>query len=257
MEPLPEYVLVGDGPSSLVFLHGLGGDHTNWQPQLAEFSPEYRCLAWTLPGYGGSPAMASLTWPKLSDMLLRVLDHAGITRATVIGLSMGGYLAQQFAVDHKGRVDKLVLAATSAQFGRGNASFKEKYLAARLTPLDDGTTPADLASDVVQALLSVDASPEAIANATASMSGISAAAYRQAIECLVTWDFDQHLDQIEAPTLCIAGEHDRTAPVAALKALASGIPNATVAVIPNCQHLMNLDRPAEFNALLGTFLTPH
>ena len=229
-EPLPEYMVVGEGHSTLVFLHGLGGDHTNWQPQFAEFASDYRCVAWTLPGYGLSPPLEALTWPNLSDM---------------------------FASDYDERVDRLVLAATSSEFGRGSASFSERFLAARLKPLDDGSTPADLAPDVVRSLLSSDAPPDAVTNCVASMSRISADAYRAALRCLVTWDFTDHLHDISVPTLCLAGADDVTAPVAALRALAEGLPDAQFAVIDNCNHLMNLDRPVEFNRLTRQFLNAH
>lgn len=253
-QPLPEYLVVGEGHATLVFLHGLGGDHSNWQPQIAAFSKHYRCVAWTLPGYGVSPAMESLTWPNLSDMVARVLDDVGVHRATIVGLSMGGYIAQQFAADYEDRVDRLVLAATSSQFGRGSASFAEKFLAARLAPLDQGAAPADFAPEVVASLLSPDATSDALANAVASMSRISSDAYRDALQCLVTWNFAPYLDEIVAPALCIAGANDRTAPVAALQALAEGLPDARLAVIEDCNHLMNLDRPDEFNRLVREFL---
>lgn len=253
-EPLPEYLVVGQGHSTLVFLHGLGGDHSNWQPQIVDFSKDHRCVAWTLPGYGVSPPMEALTWPNLSDMLARVLDDLGVHRATIVGLSMGGYIAQQFAADHDERVDRLVLAATSSQFGRGSVTFAEKFLAARLKPLDDGETPAGLAPRIVPSLLSSDASPETIANCVASMSRISTYAYREALRCLVTWNFTDYLYEIEVPTLCLAGADDTTAPVAALQALADGLPDGRLEIIANCNHLMNLDRPAEFNELIRNFL---
>jgi 3-oxoadipate enol-lactonase len=253
-EPLPQYLVVGEGRSTLLFLHGLGGDHTNWQPQIADFAADYRCIAWTLPGYGMSPAIESLTWPNLSDLLVRVLDDVGVNRATVVGLSMGGYIAQQFAADHDDRVDRLILAATSSQFARGSALFAEKFLAARLKPIDDGDTPAGLAPKVVRGLLSDDAPKQAYVNGVASMSRISADAYREALRCLVTWNFTQYLDEITAPALCLAGADDSTAPVAALKALADGLPNARLEVIERCNHLMNLDRPTEFNRLVRQFL---
>jgi pimeloyl-ACP methyl ester carboxylesterase len=247
-------LVVGEGPSTLVFLHGLGGDNSNWEPQITEFAKDYRCVAWTLPGYGASPPMEALTWPKLSDMLARVLDDVGVHRATIIGLSMGGYIAQQFAADHAERVECLVLAATSSQFGRGSTLFAEKFLAARLKPLDDGETPASLAPRVVPSLLSPGASSSAIANCVASMSRISTDAYREALRCLVTWNFTDCLDEIVAPALCLAGTDDATAPVAALQALADGLLDARLEIIDNCNHLMNLDHPAEFNQLIRNFL---
>lgn len=255
IDALPEYHVTGGGESAILFLHGLGGDFTNWRPQLDEFASDHRCIAWTLPGYGSSPALQTLTWPHLSDLIVRLLDKVGVDRAHVVGLSMGGYIAQQFAADHEDRVDRLVLAATTAQFGRANERFIEEFLAARLMPLRQGSTPADLAPAVVPTLLSAGTSQAAIDNAIASMSNITPAAYEAALRCLVTWDFLPHLDEIVAPTLCLAGDHDRTAPVAAVKALCDGLPNARMEVLENCQHLMNLDRPGAFNAALRGFFS--
>jgi len=183
-------------------------------------------------------------------MVARVFDDADIATATVVGLSMGGYVAQQFAADHPDRVERIVLAGTTAQFGRGSSSFAEKFLAARLKPIDAGVTLAELAPTVVNGLLSDDAPDGAVANATTSMSQISGDAYRQALSCLVTWDFVDRLAEIQAPALCIAGGLDQTAPVAAVRALAEGLPSAELEVIDDANHLMNLDRPAAFNQLL-------
>jgi len=234
-EPLPEYLVVGEGHSTLVFLHGLGGDHSNWQPQIVDFSKDHRCVAWTLPGYGVSPPMEALTWPNLSDMLARVLDDLGVHRATIVGLSMGGYIAQQFAADHDERVDRLVLAATSSQFGRGSVTFAEKFLAARLKPLDDGETPF------------LAQMPHPKRSRTVLRRCHASRPTRTEKHCTV-WSHGT------SPTLCLAGADDTTAPVAALQALADGLPDGRLEIIDNCNHLMNLDRPAEFNDLMRNFL---
>lgn len=248
-----DYLDVGDGPP-ILFLHGLGGDKNNWQPQIEELATQYRCLSWTMPGYGDSPALAELSWPGLASAAAHLLDHAGVASASVVGLSMGGYVAQQLAADYREKVDSLVLAATTAQFGRGSASFAERFLASRLQPLDDGVVPADFAPAVVATLLGDHASEETRANAISSMANISAGAYRSALECLVTWNFSDRLGEISAPTLCLAGAEDRTAPAEAVEALARGLPNASFTVLDDCRHLLNLDRPALFNHALRLFL---
>lgn len=252
--PVPEYVAVGDGPQALLFLHGLGGDHTNWAPQVEALATDYRCIAWTMPGFGDSPALDAMTWPDLADAAANVMTDADVETATVVGLSMGGYIAQQLAADHPDRVDRVVLAATGAQFGRGNEDFKQRFLASRLEPIEAGKTPADLAPTIGPALLSPDAPAPAVTNVIASMSRISPDAYRKALACLVTWDFTERLSEITQPALCLAGDSDRTAPVVSVQALADGLPNAQLDVLKNCQHLMNLDRPADFNESLRRFL---
>ena len=249
-----EHVAVGSGDETLVFLHGLGGDHTNWIPQLDAFSDWYRCISWTMPGYGDSTPVEPMTWAALADAVVALLDEHAVEAATLVGLSMGGMVAQQFAVDHPARLRDLVLVATSPSFARPGSDFAEKYLASRYEPLDRGETPAGLAPAIVDALMGPDPHPDAPANCLASMSRITSDAYRRALACLVTWAFDDELHRIDARTLCIAGADDRTAPVASMQRLTDGIAGARLEVIDDCGHLVNLDRPAEFNRLLADFL---
>ena len=243
-----------DDPAVL-FMHGLGGDWSNWAPQLDRFSIDYRCLSWTMPGYGESTPLDPMHWSALADAAVVLLDHYEIERATLVGLSMGGMVAQQFAVDHPDRLDGMVLVATSPSFGRpGHSDFAEKYLASRYKPLDEGKTPADLAPGVVEMLMGPDPHPDAPPNCIASMARITSDAYRRALECLVTWAFDDELHRIATPTLCIAGSDDATAPVASMQRLTDGIDGAELAVIEACGHLVNLERPDEFNSLVADFL---
>lgn len=254
-QALAAHRVVGDGPATILFLHGLGGDWSNHTPQLDEFGSDYRCVSWTMPGFGDSPALSALTWSALADSAVALLDAVGADSATVVGLSMGGYVAQQVALDHPDRVNGLVLIGTSSAFGRpGDDTFKTKFLAVRHAPLDEGKTPADLAQIVVDGLVGPDPHPDARTNCIASMTRISTDAYRQALACLVTWDVRDRLHEIDTPTLCIAGSDDKTAPVSSLERLAAAIDGATVEVIDQCGHLVNLERPAEFNSVLRTFL---
>jgi len=248
----------GDGDETIVFLHGIGGDCSNWQPQLATFADRYRCLSWTMPGYGESTSIQPMTWPALADAVVSLLDEHSVEAASLIGLSMGGMVAQQFAVDHPDRLRDLVLVATSPSFGRpGRSDFAEQYLASRYQPLDRGETPADLAPGIVDGLVGPDPHPDARANCIASMSRITSDAYRLALACLTTWAFDDQLPRITARTLVVAGADDRTAPVSSARRLADGIDGARLEIIERCGHLVNLERPDEFNRLLDHFLAPH
>lgn len=258
--PVIEHTDVGPpaaaaAPTPLLFLHGLGGDHTNWAPQLDEFQATRRCVSWTMPGYGDSTPVEPMTWTALAEVAVRLLDQLDIAQAIVVGLSMGGMVAQQLAADFPDRVDRLVLVATSPSFGRAGSDFADRYLAARFEPLDAGQTPADLAPAVVDGLLGPEPHGEARDNCITSMSRISSDAYRRALGCLVTWAFDDQLHRITTPTLCIAGADDRTAPPASLQRLADGITDSRLEVLDRCGHLVNLEQPAAFNALLSDFAT--
>ena len=243
-----------DGNRSVLFLHGLGGAAASWRPQLDALAPSLRCLAWTMPGYGPSAPLPTTTIATLADAAVEVLDRFEVDRADVVGHSMGGYVAQELAVEHPERVGRLVLAATTAAFGKPGSEFNERFLAARLEPLDEGLTPADVAPALVDGLCGPDVSSAVRADAVASMSEISPPAYRRALEALVAWDGRQRLPSVTADTLCIAAERDETAPLRAMERLGALIPGSTLEVIAGCGHLLNNEAPAAFNRLLTNFL---
>ena len=208
-----------------------------------------------MPGYGDSEPLDDLRFPTLAEAACRLLDEHGIEQAVVVGQSLGGMVAQQMAIAHADRVAGLVLVATTAAFGKPGSSFNDDFLAARLAPIEAGNTPADLAPGIVDSIVAAGASVAARAHAVASMSRIAAEPYARSIECLVTWDGRERLAGVSSPTLCVAGGEDTNSPVRAMERLAETIPEATLAVIPDAGHLVNLECPVEFNALLEDFLS--
>ena len=113
------------------------------EPQLEGLSAAHRVVAWDLPGYGASaPLDGPLTFPALADAVVRLLDVLGSDQAHVVGLSMGGMIAQHAAVHHPDRVRSLALLATSPAFGL-DGTRPEAWRAARLAPLDAGREPGD------------------------------------------------------------------------------------------------------------------
>ncbi|MDH3678380.1 MAG: alpha/beta hydrolase [Acidimicrobiia bacterium] len=255
----PDGVHVHDtgGPGTpVLFLHGLGGSAESWRPQLDALAADRRCVAWTMPGYGPSARLPEMTIETLAGAAADLLTALGADRAHVVGHSLGGYVAQELALSAPERVDRLVLVATTAAFGKPGSTFNVEFLAARLRPLDQGRTPADIAPIVVDGLVAGTASATVRAAAVASMSQISADAYRQALHALVAWDARHRVGAIDAATLCIAADADATAPVRAVERLQQLIPGATLEVVVGSGHLVNLERPAEFTDLLRRFLHP-
>ncbi len=245
--------MIGDGPDTILFLHGLGGDRTSWDRQHGAFGTRYRTVSWDMPGYGESAALPDLTFDTLADAVLRLMDAIGAAQVHLVGHSMGGMIAQRVAARAAERLLSLTLFATTARFG-GDESWQERFLAQRLRPLDEGRTPADLAPLVVQDLIGDAADADGVAAAIASMSRISAPAYRAALQCLVTFDGRQTLANIDAPTFVLAAENDRTAPVKAMRRLANAIVDSRFVVLLGAGHLANLERPDVFNRILADFL---
>ena len=234
----------------MFFLHGLGGSAESWSTQLDDFAAMARCVAWTMPGYGPSASLPKMTITTLAQAAVGLLDDLDIASATIVGHSMGGYIAQEMALTAPDRVDRLILVGTTAAFGKPGSSFNEGFLAARQKPLDEGMTPAGLAPAVVDDLVA-PGTPDAVKEAAvASMAQIDSSAYRAALSALVSWDARERLPSLAVPTACIAGADDATAPPRAMQRLTDLIPGATLDVIESAGHLINMEQPERFNALL-------
>lgn len=241
-----------DAPS-VVFLHGLGGTRLAWEPQLEGLSDRFRCIAWDLPGYGGSAPIEPLTFWAAADAVARLLDVLGVERADLVGLSMGGQIAQYVALAHPGRVRRLVLADTSYRFG-ADGTDPEAWKRLRLDALDAGLTPADIAPRVLDSIAAPGFGGRERSRLVAAFALIESDGLRAAVEMLPSHDTSARLGEITAPTLVLVGEHDTETPHEYAEYLAEHIPGARLAVIPGAGHLPPSEQPAEFNRLVTEFL---
>ncbi len=257
--PAPSIALHRRGSGELlVFLHGIGGNKSNWRRQLAHFGSHAMAVAMDFRGYGESddyegPAGIS----QFADDVARVIAHCGAARAHVVGLSLGGRVAQRLALLHPERVASLALVDTrsDARDTRTSAE-REAFLNARSKPLLGGKTPSDIAPSVVKSLVGPHASPAVVEELMQSISSLRTTSYLKTIEANVCDDFAGDLGKIRVPTLVVVGEHDTTTPLRHSQELVALIPGARLQVIRNAGHLTNIEQPDAFNACLADFLFP-
>jgi 3-oxoadipate enol-lactonase len=238
----------------VVFLHGVGGDHSAWRPQLLHFADRFRCLAWDMPGYGASPPPAAMTFPTLARSLLDLLDGLQLPTVHLVGQSLGGMIAQEFAAAHPDRLRSLVLVATSPAFGKADKAWQQKFLDDRLGALDRGMTMPELARANIARIIGRDADPLGVAIATACTANIPVAGYRQAVTMILGFDRRAELARIAVPTLAIAGGVDTVAPAPMMEKMAAQIPGAKFLAVEGAGHLVNLEQPGVFNRALAQFL---
>jgi 3-oxoadipate enol-lactonase len=251
------YDIAGSGPL-VVFLHGIGGNRTNWTGQLDSFGNRFCAVSWDARGYGKSnDSPQTLTLSDYADDLLRLLDHLKADKAHLVGLSMGGMIIQDFYGRYAERVATLSLVDTSSGFGGTSEEVKHDFLSRRLDPLEKGLTPQDIAPGVVEVLVAKSASVAVREKLKASLSALRVEPYKQALYAIVTTDFRPVLPNITVPTLVIVGEEDQVTPPEASEFLVTNITGASLVKIPNAGHLTNIERPEVFNAALGTFLDQH
>ncbi|MEY4176363.1 MAG: hypothetical protein RI900_3528 [Actinomycetota bacterium] len=243
----------GDGPVVLL-LHGLGGSRISWEPQMGALGRR-RTVAWDMPGYGEAAPLPDgpLTWAAVADAAADCLDAVGADRAHVVGISMGGMIAQHLAARHPQRVMSLTLLSSSPAFGLDGTSPAE-WTTRRLAPLDEGLRPADYAERVVRALAAPEVDDAVVEQQCAAMARIEAAALRRTIALVAAHDARDIHHLITAPTLVLVGELDRETPVDYSLQLADRIASASVHVVPGAGHLLNAEAPDAVNRLISHHL---
>jgi pimeloyl-ACP methyl ester carboxylesterase len=241
--------------STLLFLHGVGGGHAAWDRQLPYFAQRgYRALAWDQPGYGGTQPVDPYDLEQVATALKR---RIGDEPAILVGHSMGGFVAQETYARFPECVRALVLCFTSAAFGGSGSDFARQFIAARIAPLDDGKTMAEIAARLMPAMRGSRSEPGGLALAERVMAAVPPETYRKAVRLLTAFDRRERLEYIRVPTLLVAGGDDQVAPAAVMERMAQKIPGAEFVLLEGCGHLGPMDQPDPFNEALAQFLERH
>lgn len=242
----------------LVFMHGIGGNRTNWSDQLPRFAEHFHTVAWDARGYGGSDDYdGPLDFSDYARDLARVLDYFGADKAHVAGLSMGGRVAMDFAEKFPERLLTLSLIDTHLGFANLSEEKKAEFIRLRKEPLVSGKEPKDIAGPVARTLVGPNASPEAFQRLVDSMSALHKESYIKSIEATVRAEGHARLHEITVPTHVIVGAEDRLTPPAIAREIAAQIPGARLTVIEDAGHLVNIEQPQAFNEAALSFLLEH
>jgi 3-oxoadipate enol-lactonase len=245
--------IAGDGEGEpLLFLHGIGGNRTNWASQLAGLSDRWRCTAFDFRGYGDSEDVASLDFFDFVQDVERVLDALQVQRCHLFGLSMGGLVAQAFYARHRDMVLSLGIVGSrpgSAPVFEDSKRFAEE----RAKPIELGA--AALADSLLPRLLGPGVTKEARETIRASLSMLRPDSYKRVLAARLSIEPFLDLSTIAVPTLVVAGTHDQVAPLAQMQAIAADIPGSLLEIMPETGHLMNIEQPECFNAAVRNFLS--
>ena len=237
----------GGERAPIVFLHGVGSDRSVWRPQLDHFAQERRAIAFDYPGYGESdPAPEGTTRDDYAAAIVSAMGELGIGEAHICGLSLGGVVAIAIHSEAPDRCVSLTLADTFAIHPDGQAIFDRAVAGS-----EDMRVLAEARADV---LLAQPADQTVRQEVIETMARIDPAAYRIGAEAV--WLADQHdrATDIRVPSLVVCGADDRVTPPTLSLVLTRLIPGARCEVIERASHLANLDRPEEFNTLVGAFI---
>jgi pimeloyl-ACP methyl ester carboxylesterase len=251
------YEVAGKG-HPLVLIHAGVADSRMWDEQFDVFAQQYRVVRYDWRGAGKSeiPAVPVADYEELAELL----RHLNITRAHLVGLSYGSRIALDFTLAHPEMVEKLVLAAPGVSGGeppQEQMQYNEAEEAALEAGDLDGATEITLRTWV-------DGPRRGPGEVNPSVRERVREMQRQAYEIVFPEGFSsleleppaiERLIEVKAPTLIIVGDYDLQPKVEQARWLATQIAGAQLAVVEGVAHMINMEKPAEFNQLVLDFLS--
>ena len=246
----------GEG-EPLLFLNGLSGDHLYWRGQLRAFGKEYRCLAVDNRDVGQSSyAEGPYTIRDLADDVIELAERLGLGPAHVVGLSLGGAIAQELALAAPARVRSLVLVDTLA---RADEWFRSTLRAFEMIRRQAGDTAGFFEAILpwwVSHRFLDDSDRASWLRALLRQHPHSQRldGFLRQIDALSRHDATDRLRELTCPVLVLAGEDDCVAPPRYSRQMKELIPQAQLVVLRGVGHAPPLEDPGQFNAILAQFL---
>ena len=246
------YTEYGAGPA-VVLLHGYPFNQTLWSGQVEALKNSYRVITPDLRGHGES-TIGPASMNRMAADVASLLDALGIERVVIGGLSMGGYVTLAFYRLFPQRVHSLILADTRAQADteenkRIRAQQVETLLSHGMKPIVDAMLPKLLHPETVSKRPNI---VKQLRDMMLQTKPEGAAAALQAMAARE--DQTELLSHIRVPTLILVGKDDPITPLQDSEKMHQLIEGSRLVVIENASHVSNLERPAEFNSALMTFL---
>ena len=244
----------GRGERWATFVTGIANDLSMWDGQVAALERDFNVLRYDLRGHGGTPASGGeYTIELLVSDLAALLDQLNIRRTSVIGLGLGGAIAQAFALAHPDRVDKLMPCCCRARMVPDFAAMWHKL---RETVSTNGLE--SMVEPTVQRWFSEDFKsrhPEVLEKIRKMIRSTTQEGYMGVTAAFLRLDVEAELGSIKAPTLYVSGAEDKLGgPPALMEGLAAKVKGARHVSVPNAAHIANIQNPEGFNRVLMDFL---
>jgi pimeloyl-ACP methyl ester carboxylesterase len=258
-----KYVELGNG-NPVVFVHGLSGAWQNWLENIPHFARSRRVIALDLPGFGASPIPPwEISITAYGRFMRDFCERLGIERCSLIGNSMGGFIATEVAITEPGRVDALVLVSAAgitwararrepaemiARVGRAAAPLALRFQMS-------GIRRSKFRKRVFRGVFH---DPNALRREMLwenIIPALKSPGYFDAMTNLFGYDIRHRLEEIGVPTLIVWGRNDRVVPVPAAFSYTKRIgDNAELVIFDNCGHVPQIERPVRFNRVVEDFL---
>ena len=237
---------------ALLFLHGLGTDGRSWEYQRDLFAEQYRVILIDVRGHGRSakpPGPYSV--PQFAQDIFALLEHLEIDAFHLVGLSMGGMIGFQMAVEQPERLRSLTIVNSGPELIAQN--WKERWQILQRRLVLNFTSMEKIGEFIGERLFPEPHLAEYKALFVQQMRENDPKAYKAATNALIGWSVRAQLGRVQCPVLVISGDMDYT-PVANKEAYVREMPTARLQVIANSRHGTPIDQPEAFNTAVLQFL---
>ncbi len=233
----------------VILLHGYTDSWYSFSRVLPLLAPKYRGIALSQRGHGDSDRPGSYTGDDYAADVDAFMEALGIERATVVGHSMGSFVAQTVAIRYPERVKKLVLIGSGTVAGNEVIVGLNDFVQTLTDPVDSTFIYEFQASTIFHPV------PQPFLDAVVAESRkLPADVWKGALNGLIGTANAPRLGEIQAPTLVVWGDQDGIFPRADQDALVAAIPNARLSVYPQTGHGLHWERPREFTHELEKFI---
>lgn len=237
------YELRGQG-KPLALIHGLGGDLTSWQPFVPALAQRFQVLTWDVRGHGQSDKPDQEYTPGLwAQDLSLLLRKLGIAQAYVLGISMGGVIAQRFALDYPDMTEALIVVSTSSEVGERASQAWEAQ--AQLVERE-GLEALAARQRANYSPAYAQAHAQEMAEAAQRLLRNDPKAYVRAIRAIARYNFTPELSRIRCPTLILQGEDDTLTPPGGSVIMHRHIAGSRLVFIKGCGHAIPSEQPQLF-----------
>jgi 3-oxoadipate enol-lactonase len=255
--PRIHYRVDGTRGPWVTFITGIANDTTLWGPQMPALTGDYRVLRYDLRGQGGSEATPPpYTIDLLVADLLRLWRQLGIPRTHLIGLGLGGAIAQAAAADHADKVASVMPCCCRARMVPDFAALWERLIGEVKTKGVES-----IVEPTAQRWFSEEfkaANPAVLDEVRKMIRRTSQEGYLGCAGAFLGLDIESKIERIAVPTLYLSGADDKLGgPPPLMAGLAAKVQGARHQSVPNAAHIANIQNPAGFNRLMAAFLKEH
>ncbi|GBD25248.1 3-oxoadipate enol-lactonase 2 [bacterium HR30] len=233
----------GEG-SALVLLHGLGGNCHVWDEFVPAFSRHHRIVRPDLRGFGESDRPPGpYTLADYTRDLATLLEHLALTEVHLLGISMGGVIAQRFVLDYPERVRSVILVSTSSEVGpRAQAAWL------RLADFVESRGFSESAVDATRSVSPAFAAryPERVRALSEATRQCDPRAYAAAARSVAAYHFTVELSRVQQPVLIFQGLDDQLTPPGGSVKMARALPRARLLLVPEAGHNLPMEQPQAF-----------